>query len=117
MPDVMFNGPAGCIEGSFQPPPVRGAPLALILHAHPWMGGTMDNQIVYNLYYTFAERGFSVLRSIFAALGGRKAASITVRENCRTRRPPSTGRRLSIPKRAPAGSRESRLAPGSACNF
>jgi len=69
MPDVMFNGPAGCIEGWFQPSPVRGAPLALILHAHPWMGGTMDNQIVYNLYYTFAERGFSVLRFNFRGVG------------------------------------------------
>jgi uncharacterized protein len=33
------------------------------------MGGTMDNQIVYNLYNTFAERGFSVLRFNFRGVG------------------------------------------------
>ena len=69
MPEVMFNGPSGRIEGRFQPSPVRGAPLAIILHPHPQFGGTMNNQIVYNLYYTFAERGFSVLRFNFRGVG------------------------------------------------
>src|ERR1019366_2868018 len=67
MPEVMFNGPSGRIEGRFHPSPVRGAPLAIILH--PQFGGTMNNQIVYNLYYTFAERGFSVLRFNFRGVG------------------------------------------------
>ena len=69
MPEVMFSGPAGRIEGRFHPSPVRGAPLAIILHPHPQFGGTMNNQIVYNLYYTFAERGFSVLRFNFRGVG------------------------------------------------
>ena len=30
---------------------------------------TMNNQIVYNLYYAFAERGFSVLRVNFRGVG------------------------------------------------
>ena len=62
MPEVIFNGPAGRLEGRFHPAKQRGAPIAIVLHPHPQFGGTMNNQIVYNLYYAFAERGFSVLR-------------------------------------------------------
>ena len=45
------------------------APIALILHPHPQFGGTMNNQVVYTLYHTFAERGFSVLRFNFRGVG------------------------------------------------
>ncbi len=69
MPEVIFNGPAGRLEGRFHPSTQRGAPIAIILHPHPQFGGTMNNQIVYNLYYTFAERGFSVLRFNFRGVG------------------------------------------------
>ncbi len=69
MPEVKFNGPSGRIEGRFHPSTIRGAPIAIILHPHPQFGGTMNNQIVYNLYYTFAERGFSVLRFNFRGVG------------------------------------------------
>ena len=69
MPEVKFNGPCGRIEGRFHPSTIRGAPIAIILHPHPQFGGTMNNQIVYNLYYTFAERGFSVLRFNFRGVG------------------------------------------------
>ncbi|MGH6677281.1 MAG: alpha/beta hydrolase, partial [Xanthobacteraceae bacterium] len=65
MPEIIFTGPAGRLEGRFHPSTQRGAPIAIILHPHPQFGGTMNNQIVYNLYYTFAERGFSVLRFNF----------------------------------------------------
>jgi len=69
MPEVIFNGPAGRLEGRFHPAKQRGAPIAVILHPHPQFGGTMNNQVVYNLYYTFAERGFSVLRFNFRGVG------------------------------------------------
>ncbi|MGH6830546.1 MAG: alpha/beta hydrolase [Methylocella sp.] len=69
MPEVKFNGPCGRIEGRFHPSTIRGAPIAIILHPHPQFGGTMNNQIAYNLYYTFAERGFSVLRFNFRGVG------------------------------------------------
>lgn len=69
MPEVMFAGPAGRIEGRFHPSKERGAPLALLLHPHPQFGGTMNNQIIYNLYYMFANRGFSVLRFNFRGVG------------------------------------------------
>jgi uncharacterized protein len=69
MPEVIFNGPEGRIEGRYHPSKTRGAPLAIILHPHPQFGGTMNNQIVYQLYYQFAERGFSVLRFNFRGVG------------------------------------------------
>jgi len=74
MPEVIFNGPAGRLEGRFHPAKQRAAPIAVILHPHPQFGGTMNNQIVYNLYYTFAERGFSVLRFNFRGVGRSQGA-------------------------------------------
>ena len=69
MPEVIFTGPAGRLEGRFHPSKQRGAPIAVILHPHPQFGGTMNNQIVYNTYYAFVERGFSVLRFNFRGVG------------------------------------------------
>ena len=62
MPEVIFNGPEGRLEGRYQPGKEPNAPIAIVLHPHPEFGGTMNNQIVYHLYYMFAERGFAVLR-------------------------------------------------------
>ena len=58
MPEVIFTGPAGRLEGRYQPAKQHGAPIAIVLHPHPQFGGTMNNQIVYNLYYDFANAGF-----------------------------------------------------------
>ncbi len=69
MPEVIFSGPAGRLEGRYHPPKKRNAPIAIILHPHPQFGGTMNNQIVYQLYYMFAERGFAVLRFNFRGVG------------------------------------------------
>jgi hypothetical protein len=69
MPEVIFNGPEGRLEGRYQISKKRGAPIALLLHPHPQFGGTMNNQIIYNLYYQFLERGFSVLRFNFRGVG------------------------------------------------
>jgi uncharacterized protein len=74
MPEVIFNGPAGRLEGRFHQSKQRGAPIAIILHPHPQFGGTMNNQIVYHLYYAFAERGFSVLRFNFRGVGRSQGA-------------------------------------------
>ena len=74
MPEVIFTGPAGRLEGRFHHAKQRGAPIAIVLHPHPQFGGTMNNQIVYNLYYAFAERGFSVLRFNFRGVGRSQGA-------------------------------------------
>jgi len=69
MPDVIFNGPAGRLEGRYQPGKGTNPPIALILHPNPQFGGTMHNKIVYHLYHVFARRGFSVLRFNFRSVG------------------------------------------------
>ena len=71
MPEVIFNGPVGRLEGRYQPSKDKTAPIALILHPHPHpkFGGTMNNQIVYDLFYMFLERGFTVLRFNFRGVG------------------------------------------------
>ncbi|HEY0292359.1 MAG TPA: alpha/beta hydrolase [Hansschlegelia sp.] len=74
MPEVIFSGPAGRLEGRYHPAKTRRAPIALILHPHPQFGGTMNNQIVYNLYYAFLNRGFSVLRFNFRGVGRSQGA-------------------------------------------
>ncbi|MGP9819489.1 alpha/beta hydrolase [Salinarimonas sp. NSM] len=74
MPEVIFAGPAGRLEGRYQPSKKKGAPIAIVLHPHPQFGGTMNNQIVYNLYYDFVQRGFSVLRFNFRGVGRSQGA-------------------------------------------
>lgn len=69
MPEVIFNGPDGRLEGRYQPGQDKDAPIALILHPHPLHGGTMNNKVVYSLYHTFAKQGFSVLRFNFRGVG------------------------------------------------
>ena len=69
MPEVMFIGENGRIEGRWHPGKSRNAPIAIILHPHPQFGGTMNNPVTYHLYYTFANRGFSVLRFNFRGVG------------------------------------------------
>lgn len=69
MPDVIFNGPDGRLEGRYQPGKGDNSPLALILHPHPQYGGTMNNKIVYYLFHSFARRGFATLRFNFRGVG------------------------------------------------
>ena len=69
MPEVIFNGPDGRLEGRYQPSAIKGAPIAMILHPHPQFGGTMNNKIVYDMFYMFQKRGFTVLRFNFRGIG------------------------------------------------
>lgn len=69
MPELIINGPAGRIEARYHHEGKSDSPIALILHPHPQFGGTMNNQIVYHLYYTFTARNFSVLRFNFRGVG------------------------------------------------
>src|SRR5438045_6037832 len=41
----------------------------MILHPQTQFHGTMNHQIVYQCYYAFAHRGFSVLRFNFRGVG------------------------------------------------
>jgi uncharacterized protein len=69
MPEVIFNGPEGRIEGRYYHSKKQGAPIALILHPHPQHGGTMNNKVVYAMYENFISRGFSTLRFNFRGVG------------------------------------------------
>lgn len=69
MPEVIFNGPAGRIEGRYHHNKAPNSPVAIILHPHPQFGGTMNNPIVHQLYYAFVGRNFSVLRFNFRGVG------------------------------------------------
>jgi alpha/beta superfamily hydrolase len=69
MPDVIFNGPDGRLEGRYSHNRTPNAPVAIILHPHPQHGGTMNNRIVYALFHAYVRRGFSVLRFNFRGVG------------------------------------------------
>ncbi|MCY4191851.1 MAG: alpha/beta hydrolase [Rhodospirillaceae bacterium] len=69
MPDVIFPGHEGRLEGRYHHSKKPNAPIALILHPHPQHGGTMNNKVVYRLYHIFAWRGFSTLRFNFRGVG------------------------------------------------
>lgn len=69
MPEVIFPGPAGRVEGRYQHVDEPNAPIALILHPHPLYGGTMNNRVVYEVFYAFNRRGFSCLRFNFRSVG------------------------------------------------
>jgi len=69
MPEVIFNGAEGRIEGRYHHSKKSSAPIALLLHPHPQHGGTMNNKVVYALYQNFVKRGFSTLRFNFRGVG------------------------------------------------
>lgn len=69
MPNVIIAGQAGRLEARYTHNDTPGAPIALMLHPHPIYGGTMNNKVVYELFHTFVEAGFSVLRFNFRGVG------------------------------------------------
>lgn len=69
MPEIIFNGPDGRLEGRYSHSKKPNAPIALLLHPHPQHGGTMNNKVIYSLYQTFVRRGFSTLRFNFRGVG------------------------------------------------
>jgi len=69
MPEVIFAGPEGRLEGRYHPHTDRDAPIALILHPHPKFGGTMNNPATHALHYAFRDLGFTVMRFNFRGVG------------------------------------------------
>ena len=53
MPEVIFTGVprAGSKAATIRHAKTRNAPIAIVLHPHPQFGGTMNHQIIYQLYY------------------------------------------------------------------
>ena len=69
MPDIMINSPDGKLEARYAPSKNSDAPIALFLHPNPLHGGTMNNKVVYNLFHTFYNKGFTCLRFNFRGVG------------------------------------------------
>ena len=69
MPNVIFNGPEGRLEGRYHQSKQSDAPVAIVLHPHPLQGGNMNNRIVYMMFNAFLDRGFSVMRFNFRGVG------------------------------------------------
>ncbi len=69
MPEVIFNGPEGRLEGRYHHSKTLNAPIALLLHPHPQYGATMNNRIVQTMFRVFVRRGFSALRFNFRGVG------------------------------------------------
>ena len=69
MPEVILTGAAGRIEGRYSAGKDSSAPIALILHPHPKVGGHMNNPVVAQLFHLFMKRGFSVLRFNYRGVG------------------------------------------------
>lgn len=69
MPEVIFSGPDGRLEGRYRQGATPNAPLALVLHPHPQFGGTMNNKVVFHLAEVFLARGFTTLRLNFRGVG------------------------------------------------
>lgn len=70
MSEVFFNGPAGRIHASYSHSQQDAlAPIAIVMHPHPMLGGTMNNKVSYRLFEIFRELGFSTLRFNFRGCG------------------------------------------------
>jgi len=69
MPEVMINGPEGRLQARYNQAEEPGAAIALVLHLHPLLGGTMNNKIVHALYHAFRRQSFSVIRFNFRGVG------------------------------------------------
>ncbi|MEM9171018.1 MAG: alpha/beta hydrolase [Pseudomonadota bacterium] len=69
MPEVIFAGPEGRLEGFYQRGKGDTPPVALILHPHPQFGGTMNNRACYELHQLFVRKGFAVMRFNFRGVG------------------------------------------------
>ena len=74
MPEVIFNGSDGRLEGRYVHGEGPTPPLAIILHPHPQYGGTMNNRIVHAMFHMFVRRGFSALRFNFRGVGRSQGA-------------------------------------------
>ncbi len=69
MVDLLIPGPEGKIEAKYIHNNDHQSPIVLILHPDPVRGGTMNTKIVFRLYKTFVNNGFSAIRFNFRGVG------------------------------------------------
>lgn len=69
MPEILFNGSAGRLEGRYTPAQNPNAPIAVIMHPHPLHGGTMFNKVIHVMNQAFVNNGFATMRFNFRGVG------------------------------------------------
>lgn len=69
MSEIIISGPEGRIEARYHQQEDRTAPVVVVLHPHPLFGGTMNNKVVYKLYQSFVDLGFTAVRFNFRGVG------------------------------------------------
>ncbi len=69
MPEVIFPGPDGRLEGIHHLGKEKDSPIALILPPDPRMGATMKNRIAHELHYLFRGLGFTTMRLNYRGVG------------------------------------------------
>lgn len=57
------------LEAEIAPPQTPRAPLLILAHPHPQMGGTMQNKVIDGLFRRSAERGWGAVRFNFRGVG------------------------------------------------
>ena len=67
--EVFIPGPAGRLEGKYFKNQKQKSPIAIVLQPHPQYGGTMNNRVVVEIFNSFLQNGFSVLRLNFRGVG------------------------------------------------
>ena len=67
--ELFIPGPAGRLETKYFKNNKKTSPVALVLQPHPQYGGTMNNQIVFELFESFLKNRFSVCRINFRGVG------------------------------------------------
>ncbi len=67
--EVFIPGPAGRLEGRYLKNKKQKSPIAIVLQPHPQYGGTMNNRVVVEIFNSFLENNFSVLRLNFRGVG------------------------------------------------
>ena len=67
--EIFIPGPVGRIHAKYIKSTKKNPPIALVLQPHPQYGGTMNNRIVYEIFNTYVNNGFSVIRINFRGVG------------------------------------------------
>ncbi len=67
--DIILSGAEGRIQASYHKSKTPNAPIAVIFHDLPSNGGNMNEKVNYTLFYSFLQKGFSVIRFNFRGIG------------------------------------------------
>lgn len=68
--DIILSGANGRIQASYYKNPNPKAPIAVVFHDTPQNGGNMNEKVNYTIFYSFLQKGFSVIRFNFRGIGG-----------------------------------------------